>query len=550
MHYVMFNIFSMVQITGKILYLFVVITFFSITSNALIKCFHKINLISNNLSSNLIVQKLKSIEIEDFNESNEAWLKTLEERSHSAVKGSFQFKNSDLSNLAGYLREEHLNLFPEFQRSFVWDEAKSSRLIATVIENRMVPAVVIHKSNDKLEVVDGKQRLCALLAFMMAKTDRQLLEKLKIPVEKFEYLSGLQEEYEYLNGKSFADLPKKTQFNYKLFTISYAEIPENIPDDTVFNIFSDINSGGVEMKAQQIRRASYFGEYIKKLDELSLYDKFKKAFSHYTYCDKSDSYITKIKNEKEALLVESDKEAILRAIALRKLYAEYKAPMKLFINKELKRVNELIKESQIIELNKIEEEFKEVIDIAWAIFDEHAFQDWKYDKKNDIWEWDITFSQIDFDIIYCVLSELQSENNKRKKLDYIKVKDYIVKEWKNIKQDPKKFVMTKNNFINRRDIFKNKIKECFNQILIIKDSKRNFNNRDELKKILYQKQNGICMLCFQSISEIRLSIESDYCDIDHIIPHTHGGLTEIHNAQLVHASCNRSKGSKILSLED
>lgn len=505
------------------------------------------SLLSNTLTARLrhfyIFQKAQSNEIDDSNESSKSWLRILEERSHATEeRGSFQFKNTDLSTLAGFLRKKKLNLFPEFQRSFVWDEAKASRLIATVIENRMVPAIVIHKSKGKLEVVDGKQRLCALLSFMMAASDKPLLEQIKVPVEKFEKLSGLVEEYDYLNGKSFADLPIDFQGRYEDFTISYAEIPENIPEETVFNIFSDINSGGVEMNAQQIRRASYYGEYIKRLDRLSSHEKFSKLFSPYTYSGQAENNSNKVKSEKEAVAVESDREAILRAMAFRKLWPDYKAPMKLFLNKELKRVNELPIESQQIELNKIEEEFKEVLDFATAIFEENTFQEWKYDKKIDTWKWDISFSQVDFDIIYCVIAELQAEN-KRKKLDYVKIKDSIVSIWKNIKQE--KFTMSKSGFVKRRDLFKDKIKECWSSNLPMKDSTRNFTLTLKEKRELLHKQNGKCSLCSQTISETMLG-ENGYYETDHKIPHSRGGLTVIENAQLVHLSCNRSKKDKII----
>ncbi len=49
----------------------------------------------------------------------------------------------------------------------------------------------------------------------------------------------------------------------------------------------------------------------------------------------------------------------------------------------------------------------------------------------------------------------------------------------------------------------------------------------------------ICKYCGNQILSI------DDCEVDHIIPFDQGGPTEIENAQLLHKSCNRSKGNRL-----
>lgn len=41
-------------------------------------------------------------------------------------------------------------------------------------------------------------------------------------------------------------------------------------NDQVFNIYDDINSGGTAMTKQQLRRAAFWGPYIRLLDELAV----------------------------------------------------------------------------------------------------------------------------------------------------------------------------------------------------------------------------------------------------------------------------------------
>jgi uncharacterized protein with ParB-like and HNH nuclease domain len=64
-----------------------------------------------------------------------------------------------ISGVAQYYNDGELNIHPEYQRGFVWDKQKSSRLILTILSGRLVPPVTLHeKQNESYDVVDGKQR--------------------------------------------------------------------------------------------------------------------------------------------------------------------------------------------------------------------------------------------------------------------------------------------------------------------------------------------------------------------------------------------------------
>ncbi len=76
------------------------------------------------------------------------------------------------------------------------------------------------------------------------------------------------------------------------------------------------------MKAQQLRRAVYYGDYILLLDRLANDENFQairdpKSFRKgtYTLCPK-----------------ESDRELILRGFAWGRKYRSYKRPLKTFLN--------------------------------------------------------------------------------------------------------------------------------------------------------------------------------------------------------------------------
>ena len=61
---------------------------------------------------------------------------------------------------------------------------------------------------------------------------------------------------------------------------------------------------------------------------------------------------------------------------------------------------------------------------------------------------------------------------------------------------------------------------------------------DRISRNLHEKQGGICPLCGEKV-------EFGLHDVDHIIPHSHGGGNERSNLQITHQSCNRSKRASV-----
>ena len=128
-------------------------------------------------------------------------------------------KQSDLSDFCNKLERGTLNLFPEYQRSFVWEPSKSSRLLVTVLCNRFLPPLVLHETSKGIfDVVDGKQRLTTLLGFYMNRKDARLptgdivlRDKMLQLLPGLRRLSKLDESYESLNGLSFDDLSLERQ---------------------------------------------------------------------------------------------------------------------------------------------------------------------------------------------------------------------------------------------------------------------------------------------------------------------------------------------------
>lgn len=81
------------------------------------------------------------------------------------------FSNNDISSLWHSYTGCGLDLEPEYQREYVWDDSDKEKLIDSIFENASIGTFVLCRRDygtyQKLyEVVDGKQRLTTIFDFM------------------------------------------------------------------------------------------------------------------------------------------------------------------------------------------------------------------------------------------------------------------------------------------------------------------------------------------------------------------------------------------------
>jgi hypothetical protein len=198
-----------------------------------------------------------------------------------------------------------LDLQPGFQRLQVWDNSKSSRLIESVLLEVPIPVIYLSEESDgKYSVIDGQQRLNAFFKFL---GNNLRLSGLTILVE--------------LNGKRFQDIPKNLQDKFENATIRIIEIRKESDPDVKFEIFERLNTGSVQLNAQELRNCIYRGRYNELLKELS--------------GNKDFQFLLGLKEPHNRM---QDRELILRFFAFyHNTYLKYTPPMKRFLNKEMEK---------------------------------------------------------------------------------------------------------------------------------------------------------------------------------------------------------------------
>jgi hypothetical protein len=158
------------------------------------------------------------------------------------------------------------NFDPEYQRrGDVWTDEKQSFLIDSILKNYPMPPIFLHQVIDsesgatKYNVIDGKQRLSAILKFIN--------NELSLPSD---YDVGAFGDSR-LNEKKFGDLDGelqefKMQFWRYILSVEYIETGDI---DVINNVFDRLNRNGEPLEPQELRKAKYYNtELIRLVEEL------------------------------------------------------------------------------------------------------------------------------------------------------------------------------------------------------------------------------------------------------------------------------------------
>lgn len=213
---------------------------------------------------------------------------------YDVAKLNMETRNISVFQALRKIENGQINLQPEFQRAFVWDEVRQSRLIESVLIRIPLPAFYLDATDQvNWNVVDGLQRLTTLFNYCRKQSFK---------------LQGLQFLRE-LEGNRFSELPTKYQVLIEDDTqLLFYNLMPGTPIQAKFTIFSRVNTGGLQLTPQEIRHALNQGPITNLLGALS----------------KDPIFRTVTKGVVETLRM-SDRELILRVLAFMHLgYEEYR----------------------------------------------------------------------------------------------------------------------------------------------------------------------------------------------------------------------------------
>lgn len=229
---------------------------------------------------------------------------------------------------------------PTFQRNFVWDIKRSSKLIESLLIGVPIPQIFLYeeKKNSFL-VIDGQQRLMSIYYFKKKRFPRDdkrveirqiFAEHGRIPevvLNNNEYFidfnlrlpEALPNKENNYNKRNYFTLEEEDRISFDLKTIRNIIIKQNSPDDgdsVVFEIFNRLNSGGVNLKPQEIRTSLYHSVFYDLLYKLNLNTNWRQSI---------------LQNNSPDLNMK-DIEIMLRGFAMLEKGENYKPSMTKFLN--------------------------------------------------------------------------------------------------------------------------------------------------------------------------------------------------------------------------
>jgi len=284
---------------------------------------------------------MKEKYINDYEEhdesTDESQIDFLKKKQRELITSTIDY---NLESLSQFIDKRTIDLAPKYQRRFRWDEKRKSKLIESFLLNVPIPPIYLNEDDfGQYSVIDGKQRLSSISEFLLGKLT----------------LSNL-EIFKDLNGLNFFDLPREFQNSLKIrATIRAIIILRQSDKDIKYEVFQRLNTGGVQLNAQEIRNSAFPGDLNDRIIALSEGESFHKMLG--------------IKSKTKSRLYQEmkDVELVLRFFALKGNWRDYAGGLKKILdaymddNKDMdKGAVDLLAKSFLVTIEKVEIVFGEL----------------------------------------------------------------------------------------------------------------------------------------------------------------------------------------------
>lgn len=281
----------------------------------------------------------------------------------------------NLGDLIDMIQYGWIDFHTEYQRNEdLWSAGKQSRLIESAMLGLRLPAFYFEEvTRRQWKIIDGLQRCCAIRNFCV---DESLM------LCELEFLD--------FNGKKFSDLPFDLKRDIRMLPVTVNLLNSGVPDKVKYILFKRLNTGGMELKPQEIRNAIFQGKAIDLVKELAANPAFLKATSH------------KIPTKRM-----QDQDFVTRFMAFYLLgYENYEPDLDNFMNTCLEMINHNKFSQEKIDCMK--KDFTRGMELAYLIFGSDAFR-----KRMSIHENRRPINKAYFEVIAVTLSKLDEKDSKR-----------------------------------------------------------------------------------------------------------------------------------------
>ena len=281
----------------------------------------------------------------------------------------------NLGDLIDRIQYGWIDFHAEYQRKEdLWSPGKQSRLIESALLGLRLPAFYFEEVTRKQwKIIDGLQRCCAIRNFCVR-----------------ESLTLCELEFLNFNGKKFSELPFDLQRDIRMLPITVNLLNSGVPDKVKYVLFKRLNTGGMELKPQEIRNAVFQGKAIELVKDLASNAAFLEATGH------------KIPDKRM-----QDQDFVTRFMAFYLLgYEHYEPDLDNFMNTCLERINH----GQIPQedIDRMKEDFTRGMELAHELFGDDAFR-----KRESARDATRPINKAYFEVIAVTLAKLGERDRRR-----------------------------------------------------------------------------------------------------------------------------------------
>ena len=177
---------------------------------------------------------------------------------------SSNFMNStrrSVAQIKSFWDKDALELAPPFQRNPVWTVKQKAYLIDTILRGFPVPElymneVVDARGSEKFIVVDGQQRIRACLEFLE---------------DQFSLVESQEAAWADCSFSELPDAYKQAIFSYNFMIRQLPDVPEPV----LREVFQRINKSNISLNKQELRHATYWGEFLTSMEKISDYEEWE-----------------------------------------------------------------------------------------------------------------------------------------------------------------------------------------------------------------------------------------------------------------------------------
>ncbi|MFT4278383.1 MAG: DUF262 domain-containing protein [Rhodopseudomonas sp.] len=408
-----------------------------------------------------------------------------------------------------------IKLDPGFQRNSVWSLSDRRKLIESILQGYPLPSIFLyrrdHEGSPVYEVIDGKQRLETILMFTKASGFRQ---------KSFDVRADLGDGIDRYDWNSIRRHYPQYQSLLSAFKLQVVEVTGNLKD--IVDLFVRINSTGKSLTSGEKRNAKFYtSPFLKEAN--SLVSKHQRYLLDQQIL--SQGQLDRMKGVElfSELLISIDQGGIINkkisldrtignekinAHTLRKLSTELVQTLNV-IKKAFPRLRETRFRNSA--------EFYSLFLLVWKMRNEKfVLGDQTKHKK-----------------AFALLSKLSSEvDTLRTRLRELRPP----KDAPRLAQDYLLTIQGDTDSAATRERREKVLKGLIWSIYDRKDDRRLFT--PEQKRILWNRDDD------QKCPKCGGLLRWDDISVDHIVAYTRGGKATLRNAQLMHRSCNSSKGAR------